>query len=142
MHHWYVCQRWGKTSETGVFACILWPFRVGFWWILCLSRDLASLAQRALKCRIWLIIYFLGESIAYCIDLIFQLFQFQLAFFDTPNSMIIYINIYISISYIIYKEEFCLRFINWNWNNWNSRNNWYIQGDSGPDSLCRSQWKE
>ena len=32
-----------------------------------------------------------------------------------------------SISYIIYKEGLYPRFSNWNWNNWNYRNNWNTQ---------------
>ena len=60
-------------------------------------------------------------------DRVFQLFQFQFAFFDTPIPIIIYITIYISTSYILYKRLLYLQFINWNWNNWNSRSNWNTQ---------------
>ena len=56
-------------------------------------------------------------------DRVFQLFQFQFAFFDTQILLILYITIYISISYIIYKKRLHPQFINWNWNNWNSWNN-------------------
>ena len=44
-------------------------------------------------------------------DRVFQLFQFQFAFFDTPILSIIYITIYISISYILYKEGYTLNYL-------------------------------
>ena len=50
---------------------------------------------------------------------IFQLFQFQFLFRTIHIPLILYITIYISISYIIYKEHLYAHFSNWNWNNWN-----------------------